>query len=147
MAGQGTTGGMGTRDKAPRVRCWERRRAGRDALTVRLQYPPRPPPHRGKDFLGAAMTVTIIGAILLFLTNGVAAHCAAAPDPRTGARACSGATAVVVHIREIMSLCVLACGALAVAAFIWYIFWGYKTNGQFGEDRGGDAGGPGGEYG
>ena len=26
--------------------------------------------------------------------------------------------------------------ALAVIAFIWYMFWGYKTNGQAGDDRG-----------
>ena len=25
---------------------------------------------------------------------------------------------------------VAACAALAVMAFIWYIFWGYKANGQ-----------------
>jgi hypothetical protein len=81
------------------------------------------------------MTVAIIGAILLFLTNGVAAHCAAGPDPRTGSRVCSGVPALAAHIRPIATLVVLACGALAVAAFIWYIFWGYKTNGQVGEDR------------
>ena len=81
---------MGSRDRVPRIRCWERRRAGRDTLTVRLQYPPRPAPHRGKDFLGAAMTVAIIGAILLFLTNGLASYCTAEPDPRTGSRVCTG---------------------------------------------------------
>jgi hypothetical protein len=135
MAGRGTHWSMGSRDGAPRVRWWGRRRARGDTLTVRLQYPPRPSPHRGKDFLGLAMTVAIIGAILLFLTNGVAAHCTAGPDPRTGSRVCSGVPALAAHIRPIATLVVLACGALAVAAFIWYIFWGYKTNGQVGEDR------------
>jgi len=127
---------MGSRDRAPRIRCWARRRAGRDALTVRLQYPPRPPPRRAKDFLGAAMTVAIIGAILLFLTNGLASHCTAGPDPRTGSRICSGVPALAAHIRPAANLFVLACGALAVIAFIWYMFWGYKTNGQAGDDRG-----------
>jgi hypothetical protein len=127
---------MGSRDGAPRIRCWERRRAGQDTLTVRLQYPPRPPPHRAKDFLGAAMTVAIIGAILLSLTNGLASHCTTEPDPRTGSRICSGVPALAAHIRPVETLCVLACGALAVIAFIWYIFWGYKTKGQVGGDQG-----------
>ena len=129
---------MGSRGGPPRIRCWERRRAGRDALTVRLQYPPRPPPRRAKDFLGAAMTAAIIGAILLFLTNGLASHCAAEPDPRTGSRVCSGVPALAAHIRPVETLCVLACAALAVAAFVWYMCWGYKTNGQ--ASGGGDAG-------
>jgi hypothetical protein len=123
---------MGSRDGAARIRCWERRRAARDALTVRLQYPPRPPAHRGKDFLGAAMTLAIAGAILLFLTNGLASYCTAEPDPRTGSRICTGVPALAAHIRPIETLCVSACGALAVIAFIWYMFWGYKTNGQAG---------------
>jgi len=126
---------MGSRDGAARIRCWERRRAGRDALSVRLQYPPRPPPRRAKDFLGAAMTAAIIGAVLLFLTDGVAAHCAAEPDPRTGSRVCTGVPALAAHIRPVATLCVLACGALAAAAFIWYMFWGYKANGQVSGDR------------
>lgn len=122
---------MGSRDEAARVRSWQQWQKGTGD--------PGPPPGWrrlvAKDFLGATATLAIIGAILLSLTNGVAAHCAAA-DPRTGARVCTGATAVAAHIRGIMSLCVLACGALAVAAFIWYIFWGYKTNGPMGMDGG-----------
>jgi len=134
---------MGSRAGPARVRSWQQWQEGTGDS--------RPPPGWrrlvAKDFLGATATLAIIGAILLFLTNGVAAHCAAAADPRAGARVCTGATGVAAHIRGIMGLCVLACGALAVAAFIWYIFWGYKTNGQTGEDRRGDAGGPRGEYG
>jgi hypothetical protein len=126
---------MGSRDRTPRIRCWERRRAGRDALTVRLQYPPRPAPHRGKDFLGAAMTAAIIGAILLFLTNGLASYCTAEPAPRTGSRVCTGVPALAAHIRPVETLVVLACGALAVIAFIWYMLWGYKANGQASGNR------------
>jgi hypothetical protein len=128
---------MGSRDRAARIRFWARRRAGRDTLTVRLQYPPRPPPRPAKDFLGAAMTAAIVGAIALFLTNGLASHCTAEPDPRTGSRICSGVPALAAHIRPVETVCVLACGALAAIAFVWYMFWGYKTNGRAGDDRGG----------
>jgi hypothetical protein len=129
---------MGSRDGAPRVRGWQQWQEGTGD--------PRPPPGWrrlvAKDFLGATATLAIIGAILLFLTNGVAAHCAATADPRTGTRVCTGAVGVAAHIRGIMTLCVLACGVLAVGAFIWYIFWGYKTNGQAAEYRaGGSTGG------
>src|SRR6516225_4681974 len=129
---------MGSRDWAARIRFWKRRRARRDDLTVRLQYPPRPAPHRGKDFLGAAMTVAIIGAILLFLTNGLASHCTVAPDPHTGSRICTGVPALAAHIRPVETLCVLAFGALAVIAFVWYMLWGYKANGPASGSR--DAG-------
>jgi hypothetical protein len=120
---------MGSRDRAARIRFWPQRRAGRDTLTVRLQYPPRPPPRPAKDFLGAAMTAAIVGAIALFLTNGLASHCMAEPDPRTGSRICSGVPALAAHIRPVETLCVLAFGALAVIAFVWYMLWGYKANG------------------
>jgi hypothetical protein len=126
---------MGSSDGPARIRCWERRRAARDTLTVRLQYPPRPPRRPAKDFLGAAMTAAVIGAILLFLTDGVAAHCSAEPDPRTGSRVCSGVPALAAHIRPVETVCVLACGALAAAAFIWYLLWGYKANGPAGGSR------------
>jgi len=131
---------MGSRAGPARVRSWQQWQEGTGDS--------RPPPGWrrlvAKDFLGATATLAIIGAMLLFLTNGVAAHCAAAADPRTGARVCTGATAVAAHIRGIMTLCVLVCGALAVAAFIWYMFRGDKTSRPVGEDRGG--GGAGGGY-
>jgi hypothetical protein len=134
---------MGSREAA-RVRCWQRWQGSQDAPRAGGGgMPQRPPRHGAKDFLGAAATLAIVGAILLFLTNGVAAHCAATADPRTGTRVCTGAVGVAAHIRGIMTLGVLACGVLAVGAFIWYIFWGYKTNGPAGEPRegGGGAGG------
>jgi hypothetical protein len=129
---------MGSRDGAARVRSWQQWQEGAGGA--------RPPPGWrrlvAKDFLGATATLAIVGAILLFLTNGVAAHCAATADPRTGTRVCTGAVGVAAHIRGIMTLCVLACGVLAVGAFIWYIFWGYKTNGPAGEyPEGGGTGG------
>jgi len=97
----------------------------------------RPPPSKAKDFLGAAMTLAILGVIFLFVTNGLASPCLAAPKPRTGTGACSGITSIASHIRGVATLCVIGCAALAMAVFIWYMFWGYKKNGLAGEDRGG----------
>jgi hypothetical protein len=95
------------------------------------------PPHRAKDFLGAAMTLAIIGAIFLSVTDSVASHCTSEPKPHAGAGACSGIPAIASQVRGIGTLCVIACAALAAITFIWYMFWGYKTNGQVGEDHGG----------
>ncbi len=134
---------MGSRDGAPRARCWQRR-AGGAVVTVRdldeLDRPEefhRPPSSRAKDVLGAAMTLAIIGVIVLFVINSLASPCLAAPKPRTGPGACSGITSLASHVRGIASLCVIGCVTLAVAAFIWYMFWGYKSNRLAGGDRGG----------
>jgi hypothetical protein len=134
---------MESRDGAPRARRWQRRRAGAALLTARdldeLDRPEeiyRPPPTKAKDFLGAAMTLAIVGAIFLLVTNTLASPCVAAPKPRTGLGACSGISSIASHIRGIAALCVLGCAALAAAAFIWYMFWGYKTNGLAREERG-----------
>jgi hypothetical protein len=97
----------------------------------------RPPPSKAKDFLGAAMTLAIIGVIFLFVTNSLASPCLAAPKPRAGVAACAGISSVASHIRGIATVCVIGCAALAIAAFIWYMFWGYKANRAAGEDRGG----------
>ena len=134
---------MGTRGGAPRARRWQRRRA--DAtLTVRdldeLERPEeyfRPPPSKAKDFLGAAMTLAIIGAIFLSVTYNLAGPCLAAPKPRSGPGACSGIASIASHIRGVVTLCVIGFAALAIAAFIWYLLWGYKTGGRAGEDQGG----------
>ena len=133
---------MGTRGGAPRARRWQRRRA--DAtLTVRdldeLERPEeyfRPPPSKAKDFLGAAMTLAIIGAIFLSVTYNLAGPCLAAPKPRSGPGACSGIASIASHIRGVVTLCVIGCAAVAVAAFIWYMVWGYKRNEQAVKDRG-----------
>ncbi len=129
---------MGARDGAARTRCWERRGAGGALLAVRdVEDAQRPPPSKAKDFLGAAMTLAIIGVIFLFVVNGLASPCLAEPKPRPGLGACTGITSIATHIRGIATLCVIGCAALAVAVFIWYMFWGYKTNGLAREDRGG----------
>jgi hypothetical protein len=134
---------MGSRDRPAGARRWQRRRAGGAQVTVRdldeLDRPEeiyRPPPTKAKDFLGVAMTLAIIGAIFLFVINILASPCVAA-KPRAGAAACSGISSIASHIRGIATLCVIGCAVLAIAAFIWYMFWGYKTKRPTGEDRGG----------
>jgi hypothetical protein len=94
--------------------------------------PPAPQPHKAKDFLGAAVTLAVIGAILLEVTNVLASRCKAEPNAHTGPGTCSGLAAVAHHAHAAVTLTVAACAALAMIAFFWYIFWGYKTNGRAG---------------
>ena len=127
---------MRSPDSTARIPCWQRRRAGRDpAEASGSGEPKRPLPHGAKDFLGLAFTAAIIGAILLFATNGLASPCRAAPGPRPGA--CSGISAIANHVRVAETLFVAACAVLAVIAFVWYMFWGYKINGRLEGDRDG----------
>ncbi len=110
------------------------RQLSKDLATVSgFGEPPGPPPHGAKDFLGAAVTLAIIGVILLQVTNGLASRCRV-PSPRRGSGACSGLAAFAKHAHEAVTLSVAACAALAVTAFIWYMFWGYKTHGQVREN-------------
>ena len=93
--------------------------------------PARPPRHKGKDFLGAVVTLAIIGAILLEFTNGLASHCGTKPTASAGeSHTCSGLAAFAHHARGAVDMTVAAFAALAVLAFVWYMLWGYKTNGQ-----------------
>jgi hypothetical protein len=92
----------------------------------------RPPRHMAKDVLGAVVTLAIVGAIVLWVTDGLASRCRAGPTPRAGPGACTGVAALAQHARAAVTLSVAACAALAAVAFIWYMFWGYKTNGQTG---------------
>ena len=88
----------------------------------------RPPPHRAKDFLGAAVTIAIIGAILLQVTNSLASPCRVHLNPRTRSGACSGMSAIANHADGVVTWGVVACAVLAASAFVWYMFWGYKAN-------------------
>jgi len=98
--------------------------------------PARPPRHKGKDFLGAVVTLAIIGAILLELTNGLASECGAKATAGTGIpRTCSGLAAFAHQARGAVDMTVAAFAALAVVAFVWYMLWGYKTNGQAGGNK------------
>jgi hypothetical protein len=83
-----------------------------------------------KDVLGAMVTLAIIGAFLLQVTDGLASRCRAGPNPRAGPAACSGPAAFAHHVQGAVTMGVAACGALAAIAFIWYMFWGYKAKGQ-----------------
>ena len=94
--------------------------------------PHRPRRHPAKDFLGAAVSLAIIGAFLLQLTDAAAHRCKAGPKSRTGLSNCSGAAGFAHHAQPVVTLSVAACAALAVVAFIWYLLWGYKTNSQAG---------------
>jgi hypothetical protein len=40
--------------------------------------------------------------------------------------------AIAQHIDGVVTLCAIGCAALAATAFIWYVFWGYKSAGQAG---------------
>ena len=126
---------MGAGEPAGRIRCWQRWQASRDPSALR-----RPPTSIAKDFLGAAVTLAIIGAIVLQATNGLASQCGAGPNPRTGPRTCSGVAAIAHHVDRVVTLCALSCAALAAAAFVWYMLWGYKSTGQADGNR--DAAGP-----
>lgn len=95
--------------------------------------PQRPPPHLAKDFLGAVVTLTIIGAIVLQVTNELASRCLA---PRAGPGTCSGVAAVAEHARGAVTVSVAACAAVAAIAFIWYMFWGYKAKDRVRRDGG-----------
>jgi hypothetical protein len=92
--------------------------------------PHRPRRHPAKDFLGAVVTLAVIGAFLVQVTDVLARRCEAGLKSRTGPGGCSGAAAFAHHAQPVVTLSVAACAALAVIAFIWYLLWGYKTNGQ-----------------
>jgi hypothetical protein len=94
----------------------------------------RPSPHVAKDFLGAAVTLAIVGVFGLQVTNGLASQCGTGPKPHTHP-ACSGVAAVARHAQAAVTLIVISCAALAVMSFIWYMLWGYKINGEARENR------------
>jgi hypothetical protein len=72
---------------------------------------------------------------VLQLTDAAAHRCEAGPKSHPGPGRCSGAAAVAHHAQPVVTLGFAACAALAVAAFAWYLLWGYKTNGQAGGTR------------
>ena len=110
--------------------------ASPDPFTVRaFEELGRPPLHPAKNFLGAAVTLAIIGAILLQVTNSLASPCRAHLSPRTGSGACSGMSAMANHADGVVTWGVAACALLAVVAFVWYMFWGYKASETTGRNR------------
>lgn len=122
-------GSMRSRSRAARLERRQLRQLSKELSTIPgFGEPQRPPPHKAKDFLGAAVTLAILGAIVLQVTDGLASRCGAGLNPRTRPGSCSGMAAVAHHADGIVTLSAIACGALAVLAFIWYLLWGYKTN-------------------
>ena len=124
---------MGAGEPAGRARCWQRWQPGRDPSAA-LRWLPS---SVAKDLLGATMTLAIIGAIVLQTTNRLASPCGTGPNPRAGPVACSGVSAFAHHVDGAVTLFALACAALAAAAFVWYMLWGYKSTAQAGGN--GDA--------
>jgi hypothetical protein len=96
----------------------------------------RPPASPAKDFLGAAATLAIAGAILLQVTNSLARPCRARLHLRAGPGTCVGISAVANHAHGVVTWGTAACAALAAATFVWYMFWGYKANGHLSGNRG-----------
>jgi hypothetical protein len=90
----------------------------------------RPLRHLAKDVLGAVVTLAIIGTVLLQVTDGLASRCRARASPRADPGACSGPAAFAHHVQGAVTLGAAACAALAAMAFVWYMSWGYKANGQ-----------------
>jgi hypothetical protein len=119
---------MRRRGRAARLDRRELRKLDKELSKIGGFGEPTKPPHVAKDFLGAVVTVAIIGALLLQATDVMASRCRTEPTPHTGPRSCSGVAAVAHHAAGAVTLSVAACAALALAAFIWYIFWGYKTH-------------------
>jgi len=82
-----------------------------------------------KDFLGASVTLAVVGVFGLQVTNGLASRCGTGLNPHAHA-ACSGVAAVARHAQGVVTLIVISCAGLAVMSFIWYMLWGYKANAQ-----------------
>jgi hypothetical protein len=124
---------MRSRGRAARLDRRELRKLDRELSKIGgFGAPRRPQPHKAKDFLGAVVTLAVLGAILLDVTNVLASRCGAELNQRTGPSSCTGMAAVAHHVHAALALSVAACAAVAVTAFIWYVFWGYKTNGPAG---------------
>src|SRR5262245_58337558 len=96
----------------------------------------RPPAHLAKDFLGAAATLAITGAIVLLVTNSLARPCMARLNLRARPGTCAGISAIANHAHGVVTWGAAACAALAAATFAWYMFWGYKANGHPGGNGG-----------
>ena len=120
---------MGPQDGAARVPCWQRQHRASD-----FQEPRRRPPWLAKDVLGATVTLAVVGVYLLQVTNALASRCGPRPKPYGGLGACTGVSALASHFHVLVTVGVGVCAALAVATFIWYMFWGFKVNGGAGRN-------------
>ena len=127
---------MRLRNRRGRIRHRPPGQASLDSFTaLAFEELERPPPHLAKDFVGAAATVAITGAILLQVTSFLAAPCRAHLSPKARPGACSGISAIANHFRGIVTWGAAACAALAAVAFVWYMLWGYKANKHIAANR------------
>jgi hypothetical protein len=127
---------MRSSHRSARIRRRDPAQAPRDPFTaLAFEELQRPPPHPAKNFLGAAVTIAVIAAILLQVANSLARPCRVPLNPRTGPGTCVGISAIANHAHGVVTWGAAACGALAAAAFAWYMFWGYKANTHIGENR------------
>jgi hypothetical protein len=44
-------------------------------------------------------------------------------------------SAIAHHGDGVVTVCAAACAALAAAAFVWYMLWGYKSTRRAGGNR------------
>jgi hypothetical protein len=118
---------MRSRRKPVRIGPGQPRPASHDPFTaLAFEELHRPRSHLAKDLLGAAATIAIIGAILLYVTNSIAVRCRAPLTARLGR--CSGVPALANHADPFVTWAVAACAAVTAAGFVWYMLWGYKAH-------------------
>jgi hypothetical protein len=114
-----------------RMRCWQMRQGSEGAFGISDHLGSRRrSAHMAKDVLGAVVTLAVIGIFVLQATNRLASPCNRKFSERTGSGTCSGLSAIANHAHEIVMLCVIACTSMAAVAFVWYMVWGYKTQGR-----------------
>src|SRR5215467_5965335 len=124
---------MSSSHRSARIRRRYPAQAPQDPFTaLAVEELQRPPPHLAKDFLGAAATLAIAGVILLQVTNSLARPCRAPLNLRAGPGTCAGISAIANDAHGVVTWGAAACAALAAAAFVWYMFWGYKANSRLG---------------
>jgi len=127
---------MSSSRRSARIRRRHPAEAPQDPFTARaFEELQRPPPHPAKDFLGAAATLAIAGVILLQVTNSLARPCRAQLKLPAGPGTCAGISAIANHADGVVTWGAAACAALALATFVWYMFWGYKANRHLSGDR------------
>jgi hypothetical protein len=127
---------MRSPDRSSRIKRRVPAQEPRDPFTaLAFEELQRPPPHLAKDYLGAAVTIAIIAAILLQVSNSLASPCRVRLNPPTGPGACVGISAIANHAHGVVTWGAAACAALAAATFVWYMFWGYKANRHIGGNR------------
>ena len=122
---------VGQNDRMTRMRCWQMRQGSDGAFGISDHLRSRRrSAHMAKDVLGAVVTLAVVGVFVLQATNRLAGSCHRKFSERAGSGTCSGMSAIANHAHEIVTLCVIVFTSMAAAAFVWYMIWGYKTQGR-----------------